>query len=774
MTRSTLSLFALTLAGALHIASPCASAEWKPKQAPLMTRWAKDVDPAKTLPEYPRPQMTREKWQNLNGLWDYAIRPRDDAQPAKFDGEILVPFPVESALSGVMQKVGTDNRLWYRRSFEVPSAWAGQKVLLHFGAVDWDTTVLVNGKEVGKHRGGYDPFTFEITPALRTLGIQEVVVSVWDPTTRGQQPLGKQHDKPEGIWYTPTTGIWQTVWLEPVPQTFIRSVTITPDVDKNAVSVEVDAAGESAGHVAQVSVVLRGKSQEQLRQVATAGALGKAIVLPLGKNPDPLLWSPDSPQLHDLKVTLHKSSGEGKPLGDPVDAVGSYFGLRKTSIAKDEDGVTRIMLNNKPLFQMGPLDQGFWPDGLYTAPTDEALRFDIEITKKYGFNLARKHVKVEPARWYYWCDKLGLLVWQDMPISADGHIAPGKGEGTRSPATAENFERELKALIDTHRNSPSIVMWVPFNEGWGQFDTVRIANLVREYDPTRPVNCASGWNDFPAGDVHDIHVYPGPAAPNPEKHRAAVLGEFGGLGLPLKGHTWQSEKNWGYRSFTSTDDLTEAYLNLIRRLHPLVGAPGLSAAVYTQTTDVEVEVNGLLTYDREVMKLPVDVLAQAHRRVYGPAPKIQIVVSTSQKTPQEWHYTTMKPADDWFIPDAGVSGWQIGPGGFGTEGTPGTAVRTQWKTPDIWIRRSFDLSDKQPLHNLLLVMHHDEDAEVYLNGVLAAKAGGYVTDYQWFDIRREARAALRPGKNVIAIHCKQTGGGQYIDAGLIGLGHATK
>ncbi|MGE5191945.1 MAG: sugar-binding domain-containing protein, partial [Deltaproteobacteria bacterium] len=657
--------------------------------------------------------------------------------------------------------------LWYRRTFKVPSAWTAERVLLHFGAVDWETTVWVNGKEVGTHRGGYDPFTFDITAALNKSGTQEIVVGVWDPTTRGQQPLGKQHDRPEGIWYTPTTGIWQTVWIEPVPQTYIRGLKIVPDVDKNTVSVVVDAGGETAGYGAEVSVVIRAQDGQVVRQAPATGEIGKPIVLSLGQNPAPLLWSPDSPQLHDLKITLPKLPRGMKAEEERPDNVQSYFGLRKISLGKDDKGVTRLMLNNKPVFQFGPLDQGFWPDGLYTAPTDAALKFDIEMTKKFGFNMARKHVKVEPARWYYWCDKLGLLVWQDMPSSADGHIAPGKGEGTRPPATVENFERELKALIDTHRNSPSIVLWVPFNEGWGQFDTVRIAKLVKEYDPVRLVNCASGWNDFPAGDVHDIHVYPGPASPDPEEHRAAVLGEYGGLGLPLKGHTWQSEKNWGYRTFTSIEDLTDAFLNLTTRLHPLVGAPGLSAAVYTQTTDVEIEVNGLVTYDREVIKLPIETVGPAIRRVYGPPPRVEVVVATSQKAPQEWRYTTARPADDWFRAEADVSTWQTGPGGFGTQGTPGTVVRTEWKTPDVWIRRSFDLSDKQPLDGLQLMMHHDEDADVYLNGVLAAKVTGYTTDYQWFAIKREARRALGPGKNVIAVHCKQTGGGQYIDAGLV-------
>ena len=770
MARLTWVRLALTLLLLQAVALPAPAAPWKPKQAPIMTRWAKDVDPANPLPEYPRPQMVREIWQNLNGLWQYAIRPKAAEQPARFDGEILVPFPVESALSGVMQRVGAENRLWYRRLFDVPNEWAGQKVLLHFGAVDWETTVWANGKQVGTHRGGYDPFTFEISAALKVPGPQEIVVAVWDPTTGGQQPLGKQHDRPNGIWYTPTTGIWQTVWLEPVSPTSIRGIKIIPDVDKGSISVEVSIAGDAKSHVAVVAAAVRSSLEQEKPETAISTARdGIPVTLVLPGDPAPLLWSPSAPHLHDLLVGLHKADAAGKPLGDPVDLVKSYFGMRKISLGKDLHGATRIMLNNLPVFQLGPLDQGFWPDGLYTAPTDEALRFDIEVTKRFGFNMARKHVKVEPARWYYWCDKLGLLVWQDMPSSADGHIPPGKGEGTRPPTTVENFERELKAMIDTHHNSPSIVMWVPFNEGWGQFDTARIARLVKEHDPSRLVNCASGWNDFPAGDVHDIHVYPGPASPVPEEHRAAVLGEFGGLGLPVENHTWQSADNWGYRKFDTFEDLTAAYLNLVTRLRPLIGSPGLSAAVYTQTTDVEVEVNGLLTYDRETIKLKPETMAAAHRRVYGPAPRVETAVATSQKEPQDWRYTTSKPADDWFRADFDDSSWKTGPGGFGTKETPGTSVRTEWKSSDIWVRRSFTLTDKQPVDRLLLLVHHDEDAEVYLNGVPAMKTSGYTTDYEWFEIRPEARKALHPGKNVIAIHCKQTGGGQYIDAGLIEL-----
>ncbi len=588
------------------------AADWAPKTAPLMTRWAKDVDPAHPLPEYPRPQMVRPDWQSLNGLWDSAIRPKDEGKPDKWDGKICVPFPVESALSGVMKQVGPDKRLWYRRTFAVPAKWSG-KILLHFGACDWETTVWINGEELGKHQGGYDPFTIELPDALPSGAEQEIVVSVWDPSDAGPQPRGKQVREPKGIWYTPTTGIWQTVWLEPAPNSAIKSLHIVPDVDANTVTVRADVAGPTEGIGVFVEVSGHGgPNRSGLWKAFGEGKPGTDIRIPLNDAAKTRLWTPETPHLLTLAVSL--MSGNRR-----VDVVKSYSALRKTSIGKDDKGVTRLMLNNKPCFQFGPLDQGFWPDGIYTAPTDEALRCDIEMTKKLGFNMARKHVKVEPERWYYWCDKLGLMVWQDMPSGDKEAGRKPKAEIKRSPESAEIYDRELKAMIDARRNHPCIVMWVPFNEGWGQFETARVTEWIKKYDPSRLVNCASGWNDFPVGDVHDIHDYPGPKAPKPEEKRAVVLGEFGGLGLPLKGHTWeQSEKNWGYRKYKTVEELTAAYLDLIERLHPLLGTPGLSAAIYTQTTDVEVEVNGLMTYDRAVVKMPEEKVIAAHKRLFGP------------------------------------------------------------------------------------------------------------------------------------------------------------
>jgi hypothetical protein len=564
-----------------------AAADWKPAQGPLLTKWAKTINPDKVHQEYPRPQMVREQWLNLNGLWQYAIQEKSACAPETFDGDILVPFPVESALSGVGKTVGEEKTLWYKRNFNVPERWQDQRIMLNFGAVDWQTTVWVNGKQIGSHKGGYDAFSFDITDALKQSGSQELLVSVWDPTDVGYQPRGKQVADPHGIWYTPVTGIWQTVWLEPVGKAAIKSFKVITDIDENYVYVTPECNGVDDSY--RVKVTVSGDGKEEGNFTAPVNNPVSISIL------EPKLWSPDSPFLYDLEIELLNGQG------DQVDKIGSYLGMRKTSLAKDDKGVLRMMLNNEFVFQVGPLDQGWWPDGLYTPPSDEALKYDIEITKELGFNMARKHVKIEPARWYYWCDKLGLLVWQDMP-SGEKYIGRNSPDIERSPESAKQFEYELKRMIDGFYNHPSIVMWVPFNEGWGQWDTPRIVELTRAWDPTRLVNHASGWTDRGIGDVNDIHSYPGPDIPELEENRAAVLGEFGGLGLPVEGHTWQDKDNWGYRNYKDSKALTDAYLKLMTKLE-ILKEKGLSAAVYTQTTDVEAEVNGLLSYDRAVIKM---------------------------------------------------------------------------------------------------------------------------------------------------------------------------
>ena len=586
-------------------------ATWQPAAGRLMTRWAKEVSPENAHPEYPRPMMMRKDWLNLNGLWDYSVVEKDTPKPSAWEGKILVPFPIESALSGVMRQVSENQRLWYRRTFKVPESWRGRDVLLQFGAVDWETIVWVNGHEVGRHRGGYDEFGFNITPALNDGAEQEIVVAVWDPTDAGYQPRGKQVRRPGGIWYTPTTGIWQTVWVEPVSRTHVQSVKIAPDIDAGAVDLTVNLSSASEGkaivHAAAYDAAQQVASAETGNVQVAKGATAAKLKLSI---PNCKLWSPDSPFLYDLVITIKEN-------GNEIDQIRSYFGMRKISLGKDDKGILRLCLNNKPLFQFGPLDQGFWPDGIYTAPTDEALRYDIEMTRQLGFNMARKHVKIEPQRWYYWADKLGLLVWQDMP-SGDKFIGGNDPDIQRSPESAAQFERELIAMVEGRFNHPCIVMWVPYNEGWGQWDTCRIVDLIKSHDPTRLVNNASGWTDRKCGDVNDVHSYPGPAVPKREEHRAVVLGEFGGLGLPIKGHTWQDERNWGYRSYKTSRELTDAYVALIRKLRPMTGDPGLSAAVYTQTTDCEIEVNGLMTYDRAMVKMDQAAITEANKSVYTP------------------------------------------------------------------------------------------------------------------------------------------------------------
>jgi Glycosyl hydrolases family 2, sugar binding domain/Glycosyl hydrolases family 2, TIM barrel domain/Glycosyl hydrolases family 2 len=711
-------------------------ANWKPAKGPLATHWAEQVDPRNVHAEYPRPQMVRPDWVNLNGLWEYAIRSKDGTPPTTFDGTILVPFPVESALSGVMKPVKPDQRLWYRRSFELDSRKEDQRWLLHFGAVDWDASVFVNGRKLGEHKGGYDPFTFDVTDALVPGARQDIVVSVWDPTDQGSQPRGKQVLKPGGIMYTANTGIWQTVWLEPVPVLRIESVNIVPDVDDSEVQLSVGLSGVKA----ETQIVARAFDGE--RQVAEArGRPGIAFAL---KIPQPKLWSPDAPFLYGLRVSINGG-----------DEVKSYFGMRKIAVAKDESGINRLFLNGKALFQIGPLDQGWWPDGLYTAPTDDALKYDIQITKKLGFNMIRKHVKVEPDRWYYWCDTMGILVWQDMP-SGDN----------KDDAAKQQFAVELERMIDARRNHPCIVMWVPFNEGWGQHDTPRVVEWIKKHDPTRLVNNASGWTDKGVGDVSDMHNYPGPGMPPTEKNRAAVLGEFGGLGLPLQGHLWvDNKKNWGYRTFKDRQSLFNAYSGLISRLGGLE-VMGLSAAVYTQTTDCEVEVNGLMTYDRAVIKLPVERVAQAHKRLFGPLPTIKVLFPTAETSPQLWNYTTHAPGFEWMKPEFDDSAWPTGDSGFGTKGTPGALVHTEWKTGDIWLRRSFELESK-PAGWLNLLIHHDEDAEVFVNGKQVAALKGHTSSYELVRLGSDVTSAFKPGKNILAVHCHQTGGGQYIDVGLV-------
>ncbi|MFD8496955.1 LamG-like jellyroll fold domain-containing protein [Amycolatopsis sp. NPDC059657] len=549
---------------------------WKKIEPALKTPWSDLVSPANALPEYPRPQLTRDRWQNLNGVWQFSKATAGEAPPIgkNLAERILVPYPVESALSGIMRH---ETNMWYRRTFTVPREWR-DRVVLRFQAVDWATTVWVNGKQVTRHTGGYDAFSVDVTDALKSSGEQEIVVGVSDPNDAGEQPLGKQRKPGDGIFYTPSSGIWQTVWLEPVAATHIERLDMTPDLAKGALALNVRATG---GGIVEAVAYDNGRMVGRV-----SGMANTPLSLPV---PKPHLWTPDDPHLYDLRVKLNG------------DQVGSYFGMRSISLGKTSDGKTRMMLNGKFVMQMGPLDQGFWPDGIHTAPTDAALRFDLEQEKALGFNMVRKHIKVEPDRWYYHADKLGLMVWQDMPSMMTGREA--------SPTGRANFESELHRMIDLHKSFTSIVTWVPFNEGWGDYEVGRIADQVKAWDPSRLVNAESGVNccdsepDSGRGDMYDNHMYIGPGAPSPSATRAAVDGEYGGLGLRTPGHEFDPAGSFAYEIVPNSTVLTDRYAELQKRLTLIKQRCGVSAGVYTQTTDVEKEINGFWTYDRQVSKM---------------------------------------------------------------------------------------------------------------------------------------------------------------------------
>jgi beta-galactosidase/beta-glucuronidase len=628
---------------AVFLLSAVAAAQtWQPAPVALKTPWGEKVTPENAWREYPRPQFVRERWQNLNGLWEYAITPRTAAAPARYDGQMLVPFPVESSLSGAGKTLSPDQRLWQRRRFQIPSGWRGERILLHFGAVDYECAVWLNGALVGAHTGGFDAFSFDITSLLKD-GDNELIVAVTDPSDSGEQPRGKQVLKPQSIWYTTVSGIWQTVWLEPVPSKLhLAELRLTPDVDAGSLRIAALANEATLDDTYAVRVTASAGG----KQVAAAVLrVNREATLPI---PGARLWSPSDPFLYDLKAELIQvkvalPAADSSPntrvprfgtqerdlyakaeiTGEPLDTVQSYFGMRKVSLGPGKvSGQPAILLNGKPLFQHGPLDQGWWPDGLHTPPSDEAMRWEISWLRQAGFNMLRKHIKVEPARYYYHCDKLGMLIWQDMPSGFNHALRnhrPDAGEPVRLSVSREQHELELRRMIGRLYNAPSIILWVIHNEGWGQYESPALAQWVKAIDPSRLVNANSGWLDMNVGDLFDIHTYqPEPLKPDPKSDRAIVIGEYGGVGLPVAGHLWNpSMRNWGYQTYQDKAAYIAALRKKVEALVPMKSQLGLSAAVYTQTTDVEGEVNGLMTYDRKVIKAEPALLRELNSPLTG-------------------------------------------------------------------------------------------------------------------------------------------------------------
>lgn len=728
------------------------------------SRWTNEVDPNNLYPQYPRPQMERENWVNLNGYWEYAIQGKEKQQPNHYEGKILVPFPVESQLSEVKKLVGNSNYLWYKKEVKINKPDDDQRVLLHFGAVDWETTVYVNGKEVGSHTGGYDPFNFDISNYLNNQGTQEVVVRVWDPTSDGTQARGKQLNNPRGIWYTPVTGIWQTVWLETVPDNYIKRLKVTPDIDKEKAFAEIQLSELNLDGIIEIAAYADGV--EVARKETPIGEKSTQALLDLDIS-NPILWSTESPFLYDLKISLKDSNGT------IIDQVDSYLGMRKVSLGKDANGYTRIMLNNKPLFQFGLLDQGWWPDGLYTAPTEEAMVYDIKVTKDLGFNMLRKHVKVEPARFYYHCDKMGMLVWQDMPSGFNSndkeeqHVKhDAKLDWERPKESAIQFEKELKSMIDNFYAFPSIIVWCPLNEGWGQYDTERIAKWTKKYDPTRLVDAPSGWVDRGVGDMIDVHLYPGPGMELPESDRASVLGEFGGLGWPVEDHLWWNKRNWGYLTYNDKQTYQTEFTALIHNLQGLISW-GLSAAIYTQTTDVEGEVNGIMTYDREVLKLDKEKTRELLKPLYEPWWNNHVLIPDSEHKAHNWKVSFHEPKGDWKKEDYRDFEWESENAPFSAENNPFLPETTIWDTETLYARKIFDLKGI-PERIFIKYYAPRTKLKIYLNGQLVKEwedGGGRKRHYTHIMLEGIGEF-VKEGRNVLAVQASSAEKIRAFDLGL--------
>ena len=742
---------------------------------PMKTVWGEKVTPENAWRGYPRPQLVRAEWTNLNGLWKYAVSPKaEEARtlPSEWQGEILVPFAIESPLSGVGRRMAPDELLWYRRTIDVRKR-PGERTLLHFGGVDFRAQVFVNRTEVTDvpHEGGQAPFTLDVTDFVKD-GENTLTVCAWDPTTDFIGTVGKQSFNPGGCFYTRSSGIWQTVWMENVAEAHVTGYqAYGADLAKGTVKVVVDGvdtpAARRAGLRGTVTASFGGKELAKAEFV-----FGEEVTLQL---PTPVkTWSPDAPQLYDLDISYGKDAAKG------------YFAMRRLEKRRDVNGIWRFYLNGEPCFLQGPLDQGWWPDGLLTPPSDDAMRFDIQTLKDLGFNMMRKHIKVEPARYYWLCDTMGMMVLQDMP-SSSVDMPANCGRNARYGM----YRREFKEVVDAIAVFPSIVMWIPYNEGWGQpgeLLTHCSQAWVRRYDRDRRlVNTASGWSDYERGheeeqiaawgqltsDSTDMHNYRGPGMFPVDDYRVSFLGEFGGLGQLVKDHLWNPKAgNWGYGGTKDTatrEGLMKVYAGLMERL-AICARNGLGGSVYTQTTDVETESNGYLTYDRKVMKFDVPALRKLHEAVYA-ATKLaatrKVVRTSVFPRGSEWAYCDAQPSGAWQAAAYDDSAWKRAKGGFGAH-APGPRPNSAWTTSGLWARRHFAFDGMDDTAEAVLEMFHDEDAEVYVNGEKVFEVAGYNVGYEFFTIdRARFLKAVRKGDNVIAVHVKQTIGGQFFDAGLL-------